>query len=160
MKNSIQISLRSALILVAVFGIWFARQAHRERQRLELVQTIELAGGSVSTSDSFVYLFFRTEAVSTVAIPYWSLDEFSDEELAIFDNLTEIVVLEFQCTFSPSTSSTQAKAMTHLYGMTSKRLSVAPDAKELLRKIRDRQTPISFEEIMSAHPEMRCTSNI
>lgn len=150
-------SLRSAFVFVTLAAGWFAYQGRLESQRRQLVESIERAGGSVSTLKSSGFTFFQTQRITSVSIPYRSMDEFSDAQLGMLDNLDEIVVLEFRCKFPKDDAFTIANTpyIGAGFGMRSERLPVSPDAVELLRKIRDRRLPISMQEVRAGSPKKR-----
>jgi hypothetical protein len=152
-----QFSLRSSIVIVTLFAIAFAHQSRQDLRRRELVSKIQDAGGSVVMRDTPFSILFPTRQITSVSIPYWSMDDFTDDQLDAFPKLDEIVVLDFQCSFPKeenlATSGTP-NSRPGLTGMHTEKLSISPGSTELLQKIRDRTVPISLTEVISGHPKV------
>ena len=94
---------------------------------------------------------FQTRRITSVTIPYLSMDRFSDEQLDSLVNLREIVVPDLQC---PCPGEVERRKMNCLVPRVDKiSFSLSPDAKELLNKIRGRQERLSYREIKAAEPK-------
>ena len=153
MKLSKQFSLRSLIMIVSAFAVLFANEARLEAHRHQLVEAIIHAGGSVSFTHASWPTPFQTRGITSVTIPYMSMDRFSDEQLESLANLREIIIPDVQC---PCPGEVRRRNMSCLVPRVDKiPFSVSPDAIELLMKIRGREERLSFREIKAAEPQKR-----
>lgn len=138
-------SLRLLITLVSASALAFAYEAKREAHRRHLVEAIVDVGGEVAFADATWTTPFPTRRITTVTIPYMSMDRFSDEQLSLLVNLRDIIVPDVQC---PCPGEIKRRKRPCLVPMVLEiPLAVPTNEKELLNKIRGRQDRLSAREV-------------
>ncbi|NND99057.1 MAG: hypothetical protein HKN47_17205 [Pirellulaceae bacterium] len=151
MRLPIRFSLRLLMLIVSGSALAFAYEARREAQRRHLVEAIEHDGGEVNFDDATWPSPFPTRRISSVTIPYLSMDRFTDEQLSSLTSLKEIIIPDVQCPCPGEVSKRKASCLVPY--VVEIRLSVSPGAKELLNKIRGRQDRLTPSEVKRSYRE-------
>lgn len=145
MKVPKRFSLRLLIAFVSVSALAFACEATREGHRRDLVEAIRECEGGIAVTDTSWMAPFPTRRITSVTIPYMSMDRFSDRQLSLLVNLREIYIPDVQC---PCPGEVQKRKTSCLVPRVVEiPISVPPDAKKLLNKIRGRQDGLSRSEV-------------
>ena len=144
-------SLRLLMTFVFASALAFAYESRREAKRRQLVEAIKRGGGEVSFVDASWPTPFPTRRIASVTIPYMSMDRFSDEQLSMLVNLSEIFIPDVQCPCPGEVAKRKGSCL--VPSVAKLPLSVPPDEIELLNKIRGRQDRLSSSEVKRTHCE-------
>ena len=156
MKIPKRFSLRLLIALVTTSALAFAYESNREAHRRHLVEAIVDVGGEVAFADATWMTPFPTRRITTVTIPYMSMDRFSDEQLTLLVDLREIIVPDVQC---PCPGEIKRRKRSCLVPMVLEiPLAVPTNEKELLNKIRGRQDRLSPREVQLSYREEKAAN--